>query len=447
MLHTILIVDDEKSVRESLRFILEGPYRVLIAENGEKALQQLLSEKIDLMLLDIRMPGISGLEVLKQVENIARDVEVIIITADQRTDTAVDAINLGAYHYITKPFNTEELQRLVAQLLEKKSIVRENISLRSKISKATSLGEVIGRTEEMQKVIQEIGRAIRSDDTVVLYGESGTEKELIAYTIQQQSARGAAHFIEVQCAGASTSALEEELFGKEDYGPEDTFGKRVGALEAARDGVLFLNEVGALPPMLQEKLLNALQQKHFMRVDGKHDVPFSARLICASSVPLRRAVSQGMFNEELYHYINVLPIEIPALRQRKNDIPLLVDNIIQRYDRELGCSVEGVTEDALLILSAYDWPGNIAELEGLLERCVGVVRTGSIDVTVLPLQIVASGFSFVANKKMFSLHGLLERFRMKYINTILQQNTGNRLLTALQLKIDRTLVEKAAGRP
>lgn len=445
MPNTILVVDDEKSVRESLKLILEEHYQVLLSDNGQDALEKLLSEKVDLMLLDIRMPGISGLNVLKQVENIARDVEVIIISADQQAGTAIDALNLGAYHYITKPFNAEELLTLIRTLLEKKSLVRENILLRSKISKATSLGEVIGHTEEMQKVIQEIARSIRNEDTVMLSGESGTEKELIAYTIHQQSARGGAGFVTVQCAQRSSFQLEQELFGHEKETGNNTYEKHSGALEEASAGVLFLNEIGSLSPALQEKLLNALQHKQFLRINGKYDIPLNIRLICASSLSLRRLVSQGRFNEELYHYINVLPLDIPSLRQRKKDIPLLVDAMLQRYNRELGCNVENVSEEALLVLSAYDWPGNVTELECLMEQLISQTRTGTIETARFPLEMITAGWQFLKDKRTFFLENLTRDFQRSYARKVLQENQGNQLLTALQLKLEPAVLQTLLG--
>ncbi|MFC1517826.1 sigma-54-dependent transcriptional regulator [Candidatus Margulisiibacteriota bacterium] len=441
-METILVVDDEKSVRESLKMILEDNYKVLLASSGKEAIEKLLSEHIDLMLLDIRMPGISGLEVLKQVEKVAKDIEVIIITAHKAVDVAVDALKMGAYHYVTKPFDPQALLSLIQNLIEKKSLLKENISLRSKISKATSLGEVIGQADEMKKVITEINRAIRNDDAVVIYGESGTEKELIAYTIHQQSVRSGSKFITVQCSQKSALQLEKEIFGFEIELGKNSFEKHAGALEESKGGILFLNEVNNLPSSIQEKILMVLQSKRFKRLKGQHDLILSARIISSASIPLRRLVSQGNFNEELYHYLNVLPIDIPPLRQRKKDIPLLVDTLLQRYNQELGHNVSGLSEEALLVLSSYDWPGNIAELESIMEQIITIVKAGQIEVTHLPLGILIAGEGFIKNKDEFSLKNLLKHFKKEQAKKVLRENQDNQMLTALQLKIDVKELEK-----
>ncbi len=443
MLQTILVVDDEKSVRESLKLVLSDSYRILIAASGEEAIETLLREKIDLMLLDIRMPGISGMDVLKQIENIAKDLEVIIITADTKIDTAIGALSLGAYHYITKPFNSKDLLAMVHRVLEKKSLVKENISLRSKITQATSLGEIIGQAEEMQKAILEINRAIRNDDTVVLFGEPGTEKGLVAYTIHQQSVRSNGAFVTIQCAQRSAYELERELFGEEQTSTKGLLRKRMGAFEEADGGVLFLNELGILPSSLQEKLLQAIQTRKFKRINGQHELALNVRLICGSTLSLRRLVTQGHFNEELFHYINVLPIDIPPLRQRKKDIPLLIDSMIQRFNRELGFNVEGISEESLLVLTAYDWPGNVTELENTIEQMILQARTGQIEVRQIPLAIVCAGEQFLTSKDQFSLQNIIKTFHTDHIHKILTENQGNIMLTALQLKVESAQIEKA----
>ncbi len=386
-LKTVLIVDDDEGMRDTLSAILKREYRVVVASTGEAALNVLKSEDVDLMLLDIRMPGIGGLEVLRIVKENYALVEVIMISAIAEIETAVQAMKQGAYHYITKDFDYDALRSLVRNASERQDLSRQVISLSAQIAEQTDREFVIGPSKVVRDIVDLVQKVAKLSATILILGESGTGKELLARLIHQESGRGAdSPFITVNLAAIPRELVESTLFGHERGAFTGAVKQQLGKFELASGGTLFLDEIGDLRLDLQAKLLRAIQEGEIERVGGSKLIRTDFRLIVATNVDLEKAVNEGRFREDLFYRINVIPMRVPPLRERIEDLPELVRFFLRRYNGKFRKQVQGIAESTQRVLMAYRWPGNIRELENLIERLVAVVDKAWLADEDLPIE-------------------------------------------------------------
>jgi DNA-binding NtrC family response regulator len=388
---SILVVDDEVGVREAFDAVLSKDYDLLFASHGLEALRILATREVNLVLLDIRMPGIDGMEVLRRIKDLSEPTEVVIITAVKSLKTAVEAIKLGASDYITKPFDTHEILALIKRVVEKQALVKEVLSLRSEVDRERQFENLVGRNARMQEIYTLIARVADNNATVLLCGESGTGKEVLARAIHQHSNRAQRPFVAVNCAAIPAELLESELFGHEKGAFTGAIATKVGKFELATGGTLFLDEVGSMRLDLQAKILRALQEREVERVGGTRTIKIDVRVLAATNRDLKKAVEEGGFREDLYYRLNVVPITLPPLRQRRDDILLLMEHFVVKYDRAFHRSVKGFSAGATAALYHYDWPGNVRELENVIERAVALAQSETIALRDLPLEISILG--------------------------------------------------------
>ncbi len=374
-MNRILVVDDEQSMRELLSIMLrkEG-YDVVAATDGESAIKAIQNDIFDLIITDIKMPKIGGIELLRTVKEVSPETVVIVMTAFATTETRVDADKLGAYDYITKPFKSmEEVKLVIQKALEKRLLRKENILLRREIETRLGFDNFIGKSESMQRVFSLIRQVADTTSTVLITGESGTGKELVARAIHAQSSRKNNPFVTINCGALPETLLESELFGYMKGAFTGAVANTQGLFEAANGGTIFLDEISATTPALQIKLLRVLQEREFKRVGGTADIKVDVRVLAASNKDLPGEVAKGMFREDLFYRLNVFPINLPPLRDRKEDIPLLVDYFLKK--KLSGRETKLLTDDALKALKEYRWPGNVRELESAVER-LSIVALG-----------------------------------------------------------------------
>ncbi len=388
----IFVVDDEFLVRWSLKEDLSNRgYEVIEAENGEDALQKLRHTPPDLVLLDIRLPGMDGLKVLQEIKSFNNEIVVIMMTAFGDVETAVKAMKIGAYDYITKPFDLDEVAQTVKMSLEKTALKKEIEQLREQLKEKHGFGNIIGKSPAMQEVFEMVKRIAESDaTTVLLQGESGTGKDLVARTIHYQSTRFNKPFVEVNCAAIPETLLESELMGYEKGAFTDAKASKAGLLEQAHGGTLFLDEIGEMRLDMQVKLLKVIETKRFRRVGGVKDIEVDTRFIAATNRDLWVAVQEGHFREDLYYRLKIFPIYIPPLRERKSDIPLLIRFFINKFNQEFKKTIKGVTPEAELLLCRYAWPGNVRELKNVVERAIILGNGEMISPEYLPREIIHS---------------------------------------------------------
>ncbi|MEK6656150.1 MAG: sigma-54 dependent transcriptional regulator [Nitrospirota bacterium] len=381
----ILIVDDEKNIRDSIGLILSNTYEPLYAASGEEAIKIYQEERPYLVLLDIIMPDADGLAVLEKLKEIDRSVIVIMVTAVTVLSTAIEAMRKGAYDYIQKPFNANELKIKVDKAVAAKDMLNEIRFLRSEISRKYDFENIIGKGKAIQDIFSKIKQIADSKTTILITGESGTGKELIAKSIHYHSSRNNKPFIAINCAAIPDTLIESELFGHEKGAFTDASAKRAGQFELANEGTLFLDEIGDLSFATQTKILRVLQEKEFFRVGGTKTIKVDVRLIAATNKDLEKATREGKFREDLFYRINVIPIFLPPLRERKEDIQLLIDHFINKK------STDGrkrkFSQEAMDIMLNYNWPGNIRELENVIERVVTLTPDNLINVEDLPQNI------------------------------------------------------------
>jgi DNA-binding NtrC family response regulator len=424
---SILVVDDEQVVRDSLtKWFREDGYKVSSASNAAEALQQLQTQKWDIILLDIKMPGMDGMELQQRIKGIEQGATIIFITAHATVDTAVKALKEGAFDYVTKPVNNALKQRTLAS---------ENIKLKEQISEFCKADDIIGESSQMQKVFELIQTVARTDTTVMIRGESGTGKELIARAIHSNSNRRYFPIVTVNCGGLPEGILESELFGHERGAFTGAQYRRKGRLELADGGTLFLDEVGNIDMKTQMDLLRAIETKQFTRVGGNDLIKVDFRVICATNKDLEKAVADGTFREDLYYRVNVFSIFIPPLRERKGDIPVLANYFVQKYARAMGKPITSISPEAMDTLVRYNWPGNVRELENAVERAMVVGRPPTIRPEDLPYQLTEKNHILPA--------GSLAAVEKAHIASILEQNKWNISRSAEILQIDRvTLYNK-----
>jgi DNA-binding NtrC family response regulator len=436
----ILVVDDEHLIRWSLEQNLKKQgYEVVTAATGEDALKLIKDDVPDLMLLDIQLPGIDGLAVLERVKEMEEEIIVIMVTALGVLETAVKAMRMGAYDYINKPFNLDELAIVIKKALENSELRREVAHLRSEQSRKYGSGSIIGRSRHMQNVLTMVEKVARSDaGTILIQGESGTGKELIAKAIHYQSGRAERPFMAINCAAVPETLLESELMGHERGAFTDAKVQKKGLLEMADGGTLFLDEIGDMAPGMQAKLLRVLEDRSFRRVGGTKDLQVDVRIISATNKDLLQAIEEKVFRADLYYRIQVIPIHLPALRERRDDIMPLVEHFIAHFNREFGKSVKGVSKMAEKFLTEYAWPGNIRELRNIIERAIILENEETLLLEHLPQELVAkTGGSSVGP---FTVHlpeeGIdIEDVERELIRQALETSEGNQSKAAKKLNL------------
>ena len=385
-LKTVLIVDDDEGMRDTLTAILKREYRVLRVSSGEAALPILNREDIDLMLLDVKLPGISGFEVLRIVKENYALVEVIMISAISEIETAVQAMKHGAYHYITKDFDYDELRSLVRNASERQDLNRQVLTLSAQVADQTEREFIVGPSKVTRDIIDLVNKIAKLSATVLILGESGTGKELLARLIHREAGDPDAPFIAVNLAAIPRELVESALFGHERGAFTGAHRQQLGKFELASNGTLFLDEIGDLRLDLQAKLLRAIQEGEIERVGGTKLIKTEFRLIAATNIDLDKAVKDGRFREDLYYRINVIPIKVPPLRDRTEDVPPLAEFFLRRYNARFRKKIQGITDSTMIMLKKYWWPGNIRELENLIERLVAVSDKEYISEEDLPLE-------------------------------------------------------------
>jgi two-component system, NtrC family, nitrogen regulation response regulator GlnG len=401
----LLIADDE----DSLRWVLEkglqqAGYDVTGVKDGEAALQAFAAESFDLVFLDVRMPGMDGLTALAKLRDVRNDVPIVVMTAHGTMDTAIQAMQKGAYDYLAKPFDLDEVVLLAERALAASRLTAEVVRLKTGLTEVWEFGALIGRHPRMQDVYKTIGRIAASDVTVLLRGESGTGKELVARAIHHYSRRAGRPFVAVSCAAIPGTLLESELFGHERGAFTDAKERRLGKLELATGGTFYLDEVGDMPLDLQTKLLRALQERTIERVGGNESIRIDVRVLAATNRDLEILMKDGRFREDLYYRLNVVTLNLPPLRERRRDIPLLVDHFLAKYRGELG--ERGVAPDALNRLVGHDWPGNVRELENVIQRAIVMATGGVILPEHLPIGPVSAAASVAVDA---TLEEIIER--------------------------------------
>jgi nitrogen regulation protein NR(I) len=369
-MQTILIVDDDKSIRYSLKRMLEENFSVLTAKNGDEALARMKESTPDLIIMDIKMPGRSGIEVLKEIKLIDPKSLVILMTAYGTTETAIEAMKYGAFDYILKPFPIPQMKELVQKAITLRKLMKEEVSYAPEPDQQKEEEQIIGSSPKMQEIYKVIGQVAPSDVTVLLRGESGTGKELMARAIYQHSLRSNQLFLPINCAAIPDTLLESELFGHEKGAFTGASSRRIGKLEQCQGGTIFLDEIGDMSLSTQAKLLRILQEKSFERLGGRETIRVDIRFIVATNKDLEEAISKGEFREDLYYRLNVVSIKIPPLRERKEDIPALVSYFLRKFNRESKKRVVGITPGAMEKISFYGWPGNVRQLENVLKRAM-----------------------------------------------------------------------------
>jgi two-component system, NtrC family, response regulator PilR len=381
----VLIVDDEKSMRDLLSITLEkAGYEVAAADGGETAIEAIRKESFDAIITDLRMPKVDGLQVLRAARDLSPDTAVIVVTAVASTETAVEAMKLGAYDYVTKPFKLDEVDLIIKNGLERKRLRDENSYLRKQLETQHRFENIIGKSARIVAVFDTIRKIADSPATAMITGESGTGKELVARAIHYNSHRRDKPFVSVNCGAIPEGLMESELFGHVKGSFTGAVANKVGLFAAAEGGTLFLDEITEIPPLLQVKLVRAIQLREIRRVGDTKDIKTDVRLIAASNRDLETAVREGVMREDLFYRLNVIPIHLPPLRERREDIPFLVAHFIQKFTKDLGKDVRGVSPEAMAILERHQWPGNIRELENAIERAI-VLGTGEmVGVDALP---------------------------------------------------------------
>ena len=434
----VLVVDDEAIVREALGdWLKDIGYQVFTAENGHKALEVVEKEKPGIMIADLVMPGMDGIELMKRAKAQQPNIEVIIITAYASIPTAITAMKEGAYDYIEKPFCPERAELLVKKLAEHQELVEENLSLRQRLEDRYRFENIIAKSSKMQRVIEVIKVVAKSNATVLITGESGTGKELVARALHSQSHRRNKPFVAVSCAALPESLLESELFGHEKGSFTGAYAQKKGKFEFANGGTLFLDEVGEMSANIQVHLLRVLEEKEFTRVGGNEPTRVDVRVISATNKDLRKAIEKQEFREDLYYRLNVVNIELPPLRERKEDIPLLAEHFLHKFAMENRKEVTEFSPEAIEFLLDYDWPGNVRELENAIERAIILSKDSPITTADLPQE----NLSLVGSA---SIGKNLKEVEKSHILNVLRETSENYSEAARILGVSRmTLYNKA----
>jgi DNA-binding NtrC family response regulator len=443
----ILIVDDEVRMQRLFEINLSPKYRVLTSGGGEEALAMVRSGEITLMITDLKMPGMDGMTLLQEVRRAYSDLPIIIMTAYGTVEGAVQAMKEGAVDYILKPIKMEEMELLIEKTLSVRNLQDENRSLRQELQKVYGPANIVGNHPAMQKIIQLISQVSTTKATVLIQGESGTGKEIVARAIHYRSDRASRPFVVINCAAIPGNLLESELFGYEKGAFTGAIKTKRGRLELADQGTLFLDEIGEMPKELQVKILRVLEEQKFQRVGGTEEVEVDNRIIAATNKDLKQAVEAGSFRDDLFYRLNVFALSIPPLRQRKEDIPLLVDYFLKKHREVFKSRAAGVSEDVLKILMNYPWPGNVRELENTLVRAMILCGSDTIQVGDLPVEMkveqkegeakVPAAWQDLKQVKKQAQQKAKAEIEKRFVTEALRQGEGNILRSAERAGMDR----------
>lgn len=447
MKRKILIAEDEEKMRRVLEINLQDRYSILQAKDGEEALRIFKENEVNLILADMRMPERDGLSLLHEVKRMRPEIPVILITAYGTIESAVKAMKDGATDYLLKPIKMEEVELVIEKALLHADLINENRKLKEEIKSLYGVDNIISRDQKIIEIMGIIRQVAESKATVLIEGESGTGKELVARAIHLNSQRASYPFIVVNCSAIPKELLESELFGHERGAFTGAEKRKIGSFEMANHGTLFLDEIGEMPKDLQVKILRAIEGYRFRRVGGTEEIDVDVRLIAATNRDLKSAVAQGEFREDLFYRLNIVPIKLPPLRERKGDIPLLVSHFIEKYRKEVKGKAIEISENALMALESYAWPGNVRELENCILRAVLLARSNRIEVDDLPsevrgeergaLQLIPRDSEELKRMKWQFRRKAENELEMAFLNEALKRNRGNISKTALDVKMDR----------
>ena len=437
---TILIVDDERNTREGLQRALQDRYNVFLAEDSQKAVQTLESTPVDVMLTDLRMPDVDGMGLLRRAMSLTNPPVCIMMTAYGSIENAVQAMQAGAYHYVTKPVNLDELELVIQRALNSRRIEVENVNLHEQIDRKYGLENIIGESPAMRQLFETVQQVAPSRATVLITGETGTGKELIAKAIHNLSPRKNGAFIPVHAAALPSTLLESELFGHEKGAFTGAVERRIGRFELADGGTLFLDEVSELEPSIQVKLLRVLEERAFERVGGAKTLQVDVRLVAATNKDLKKLVSEGRFRDDLFYRLSVVTIDLPPLRERRDDIPLLVKAFLDEFGRENRKQVRELTPEALNVLLAYDWPGNVRELRNAIEQMVVLARAERLTVRDMPA--VIRGSADLTKINVVRAGMTVEEAERQLIVQALKETNGNRTKAAQKIGISRRTLHR-----
>jgi DNA-binding NtrC family response regulator len=442
----LLIIEDEKITRKSLADILETEgYEVYSAEDGEEGLDVFRSKSPDIVITDLRLPKLNGIEVLSTVMSVNPSCKVILITAYASVDTAIESLKLGAYDYLTKPFSPEKLISILRNINQLNSVLTENAQLKNKID-ALENKSIIGVSAPMMKLVQTINQISQNDSTVLIEGESGTGKELVARALHKVSPRSSGNFVTVSVSSIPESILESELFGHEKGAFTGAIKQHIGYFERADKGTLFIDDIDDFPLNVQVKLLRVIQERELTHVGGSRSTSIDVRIICATKIDLKKKVENKTFREDLYYRLNIVPLKIPPLRERKEDIPLLVEHFFRKHRAD--DKIMLLTAEIFDKLQAYHWPGNVRELENIVERMIALSFSGQIDVSVLDLSLQSKGKTFGSDdlSAFGSLENYLEYKETMMIDWAMKQCHNNITDAARLLRIPRTTLNSKIDR-
>jgi DNA-binding NtrC family response regulator len=431
--HEILIVEDDEIQRNQLARSLKRPeYDIATAGSGEEALRVLSNQRFDLVISDLKMPGISGLELIERIKGAFPRTSLLLITAHATVDSAIEAMKIGAEDFLTKPFGHDAINLVVERIFEKRNLLAENILLREQLESRFSFANIISKNHVMQKIFSTVASVAPTDSTVLIQGETGTGKGLLAKAIHFHSPRKDRQFVTVDCGALPDTLLESELFGHEKGAFTGAASRRIGKLQYADNSTLFMDEVGNMSAAMQMKLLRALEEKHFQRVGSNESIKIDVRLIAATNVDLQTLVHKGLFREDLYYRLNVIPLKIPPLRQRAEDIPLLAQHFLRLYRERMGKNVTDVSYAAINRLMKHDWPGNVRELENAIERAVAMAGGTSIDEEDLCDILDTAGSPRPPAESLIDLPlpDRIEELEKKYFSELLRRFNGRTDLAA-----------------
>lgn len=437
----ILAVDDESDLLLTYQAILNKKYKVLTANSGKQALQILGKEAITLVLLDLKMPGMDGLETLKKIKNNDQDIEVIMITASKDALHAIEAMKLGALDYVIKPFEVKELLVLISKAFEKIELKQENRYLKETLKSQDAFCDIIGRTAIMKKLFSQIEKIANTDTRVLIFGESGSGKELVARAIHKKSPKAHQPFVAINCAAIPDTLFESELFGHERGSFTGAMERRIGKFELANNGTLFLDEIGCMPMGMQAKLLRVLEHPFITRLGGEKEIEINVRIVSATNIDFERHIKEGKFREDLYYRLNVIPLKIPALRDRAQDITLLVDHFLDKFNKKMNRKVKGFKKPALKILQEYHWPGNIRELQNSIERIVALAENPMVEPDDLDFSYKTPSAVDPIEPQLMPTNDLnqcLEAFEKEHILQALNTSDGNISRAARGLNLARS---------
>ena len=426
----ILVVDDEKSMRDFLDiFLKQEGYRVRCVSSGKDAFEILEKKEFDLVITDIKMPDISGVEVLKKVNSLNLNTPVIMITAFASNETALEALNQGVYDYISKPFNVDEMRIIIKRAFEKKRLLDENAYLKTELEERYQYSQILGKSEKIKKIFKLIDEIADGNSTISILGESGTGKELVARAIHSRSSRKNNPFIYISCGAIEENLLLSELFGHKKGAFTGAISDKKGLLEEADGGTFFLDEIGEAPPSFQVKLLRVLQDKEFKRVGDTKNIKVDVRFISATNKNLLELTKKGLFREDLYYRLHVIPVELSPLRERKEDIPILAEGFLKRFSGNNKRNIKGFNPGTMEFLERFDWPGNVRELENVIERAVALESSDMVQIKSLPESVTTfDGVSELRMPKLsddgIDLEEYVEKIEKELITMALNRTNG-----------------------